>query len=136
MIQGHYIKWNPLPPLADTRMTCEALHDDWEGFRIWLRPENGPMLIVSFPSVLYHAKSDDGARLAPVANSAPLELPHTFWQVTNSALIAEFHRQSCNTREDWNITHYAFLATNEGIDVLSTEAPIFHYSDEQVKGRI
>jgi hypothetical protein len=125
MFQGRYTRWNPVPAFEDQRLSCEALHDDWEGFRIWLKPPSGSMLIVAFPSVLFHASSDDGARLSAIANTAPLDLPHAFWTVEASALIAEFHRQSCDTRRGWNITHFAFLTTNDCIDVLSTEAPVF-----------
>ncbi|MGL4325487.1 MAG: hypothetical protein ACRCTD_15735 [Beijerinckiaceae bacterium] len=125
MFQGHYIRWNPIPELDGQRMSCEALHDDWEGFRLWFKPQSGPMLIVSFPSVLLHASSEDGSRLSPIINTVPLELPHLFWKVEQSALVAEFHRQSLDTRASWNITHYAFLSVNDCIDVLATEPPVF-----------
>lgn len=125
MFQGRYIRWSPLPAFDGQRMSCEALHDDWEGFRLWFKPAIGSMLIVTFPSVLFHASSEDGARLSTIHDEVPLQLPHLFWQVEQSALVAEFHRQSLNTRTGWNITHYAFLSTNDCIDVLAAEPPVF-----------
>jgi hypothetical protein len=83
------------------------------------------MLTVAFPSVLFYACSDDGARLAAIANAVPLDLPHPFWTVEESSLVSEYHRQSCGTRQGWNITHYAFLSVNDCIDVLATESPVF-----------
>jgi hypothetical protein len=124
MFYGQYVKWSPLPDFDGQRLSCEALHDDWEGFRIWLKPPSGSMLVVAFPSVLFHASTSDSVRLSTIANTAPLDLPHAFWTVEASALIAEFHRQSCDTRRGWSIRHYAFLSTNDCIDVLSTEAPV------------
>lgn len=115
-----------MPAFENQRMSCEALHDDWEGFRLWFKSETGAMLVVAFPSVLFYASSEDGLRLAPVINEAPLQLPHLFWKVEQSALIAEFHRLSLGTREGWSITHYAFLSMNDCIDVLSLEPPVFH----------
>ena len=63
MFQGRYIKWNPYPLCEGQRMSCEALHDDWEGFRIWFKSESGPMLIAGLPPVLVYASSEDAARL-------------------------------------------------------------------------
>jgi hypothetical protein len=126
MFYGRYIRWNPVPLLEGKRMYCEAVHDDWEGFRIWLKPETGvSMLIVVFPAVLFYACSDESRRLAKIANDAPLNFPHTFWTVEESTLIAEFHRQSCGTTDGLQITHYAFLSATDCVDVLSIVPPNF-----------
>ncbi len=130
MFHGHYVRWNPVPAFEGQRLSCEALHDDWEGVRIWLKRPSGTMLIVTFPSVLIYASSSDGTRLSAIANTKPLDLPHAFWTVEASALIAEFHRQSCDTRSNWTIKHYAFLCTNDCIDVLATEAPSIRGSQD------
>ena len=107
-------------------MYCEAVHDDWEGFRIWLSPEgNERMVIVRFPHVLFYANSDEGKRLAHVENEEEMKFPHVFWKVENSKLLAEFHRQASGTTEGLAITHYAFLSSSDCVDVLSVEEPIF-----------
>jgi hypothetical protein len=107
-------------------MYCEAVHDDWEGVRIWFSPEKpSGMLVVRFEQVLFYANSGEGKRLALVENDAELEFPHIFWKVENSALLAEFHRQSCGTSESLDITHYAFLSSSDCIDVLAVAEPSF-----------
>lgn len=126
MFQGRYVRWNPLPQLEGQPMYCEAVHDDWQGFRIWLRRAPGEgMLVVRFPYVLFYANSDEGKRLAPVENDAEMKFPHVFWKVENSSLIAEFHRQSSGTSETIPIVHYAFLTSSDCIDVLASEEPSF-----------
>lgn len=126
MYQGRYVRWNPVPEHEGKRMYCEAVHDDRKGFRIWLSsdPRSG-MLVVSFPHVLFYANSDEGKRLSPVENDAELAFPHVFWKVENSALVAEFHRQSRGTAEGLAITHYAFLSSSTCVDVLAIEDPLF-----------
>jgi hypothetical protein len=127
MYYGRYIRWNPLPAFAGQRLYCEAVHDDWEGFRIWFRSaDGGGMLVAAFHDVLFYACSDEGKRLAEIANEVPLQFPHVFWTVEDSALIAEFHRQSCGTTTDLKITHYAFLSASDCVDVLAIEAPSFN----------
>ena len=107
-------------------MYCEAVHDDYEGFRIWLSPEgNEGMLIVRFPHALFYANSDEGKRLAQVENQEEMNFPHVFWKVENSKLLAEFHRQALGTTEGLALTHYAFLSSCDCIDVLSVEEPMF-----------
>jgi hypothetical protein len=126
MYQGRYIRWNPIPTLEGKGMYCEAVHDDWEGFRIWLSPDpRGGMIIVRFESVLFYANSDEGKRLSSVENQSDLEFPHVFWKVEDSALVTEFHRQSLGTCDGLNITHYAFLTSSDCIDVLSADEPSF-----------
>jgi hypothetical protein len=126
MYHGRYIRWNPLPARERRRLYCEAVHDDWEGFRIWLRPDTaGPMLIVTSHGVQFYACSNESKRLATIANQAPLDFPHAFWIVEDSALLAEFHRQSCSTTDDLKITHYAILSASDCVDVLALEPPVF-----------
>jgi len=126
MFQGRYVRWNPIPELEGQRMYCEAVHDDWEGFRIWFSPQKpSRMLIVRFEHVLFYANSDEGKRLAQVENDAELKFPHVFWKVENSALLAEFHRQSLGTSESLEIIHYAFLSSSDCIDVLAVGEPSF-----------
>lgn len=107
-------------------MYCEAVHDDLEGFRIWLSPEKpSRILVVRFDHVLCYVNSDEGKRLASVENDAEISFPHVFWKVENSALISEFHRQSLGTSESVAITHFAFLTSSDCIDVLALGDPIF-----------
>ncbi|HEV2800836.1 MAG TPA: hypothetical protein VGW12_10085 [Pyrinomonadaceae bacterium] len=108
----------------------DAVHDDWEGFRIWFSLENknaGVVAIVKFESVLLYTNSDEGYRLSGIKNIEQLKFPHLFWKVEESELLKEFHRQSEQIYEGWNITHYAFLSASDCVDVLSVNEPAFTY---------
>ena len=128
MWQGTYKKWNPIPVLEDKCLYVEAVHDDWEGFRIWFSSENtklGVVLIVKFEVALMYVNSDESYRLSSVQNREQMKFPHLFWKVENSELIKEFHRQSVNIYEDWEIQHFAFLSGGDCVDVLSLSEPTF-----------
>ncbi|SCX66581.1 hypothetical protein [Variovorax sp. EL159] len=126
MFQGRYIRWNPLVELEGVQVYVEAIHDDLEGFRIWLRPPSpGEIIIVRFDSPLFYANSDEGKRLSKVESAEQMKFPHAFWTVENSALIAEFHRQSVGVYDDLNIKHFAFLSGSYCVDVLSVVEPTF-----------
>ena len=129
MWQGTYQKWNPVPHLENKALYVEAVHADWEGFRIWFSTENrnaGVVTIVRFDAALMYVNSDESYRLSPIKNSEQMKFPHLFWQVENSELLKEFHRQSVEIYKDWEIKHYAFLSASDCIDVLSAVEPTFH----------
>ena len=128
MWQGNYRRWNPVPHLEGKCLYVDAVHDDWEGFRIWFSMENknaGVVAIVKFERVLLYTNSDESYRLSPVNNREQMKFPHLFWKVEDSELLKEFHRQSLQIYEDWEITHYAFLSASDCVDVLSVSEPTF-----------
>jgi hypothetical protein len=130
MWKGIYKKWCPMPALGDKCLYVDAVHDDWEGFRIWFSLENnnaGVVAIVKFESVLLYTNSDESYRLSGIKNSEQVKFPHLFWKVEESELLKEFHRQSEGIYEDWDITHYAFLSGSDCVDVLSQYEPTFTY---------
>ena len=116
-----------MPKYEGKRLYCEAVHDDWEGFRIWLRSEQctEAMIIIRFDSIYMYVNSDEGKRLSKVKSDEKMSFPHAFWKVENSSLVREFHRQSVGVYEDDNVQHFAFLTCNDCIDVLSVEEPNF-----------
>lgn len=124
---GTYIRWNPILAYEGKRFEIEAVHDDWEGFRIWFKPHDTtkPMLIANFDSELFYSSSDEGDRLSSVNNDISSQLPHLFWKVEDSALVTEFKRQTGGVRNDDAIVHYCFLSCNQCIDVLCTTEPKF-----------
>ena len=124
---GEYSKWNPIPKYAGICFDIEAVHDDWEGFRIWFRPHLNTMsmLIVSFDSELFYCSSDESDRLVGAKNNISKEFPHLFWKVNDSELVKEFIRQSSNVRESDAIQHYCFMSCNQCVDVLSLTEPTF-----------
>jgi hypothetical protein len=135
MWQGIYKRWNPIPKLEGVRLYCAAVHDDREGFRIWLDGEPTAFLgivVIRFENVLLYTNSDEGKRLNGIENISKVQFPHGFWKVENSSLIKEFHRQSENVYESDEIIHYAFLTCDNCIDVLSWSNPAFEYDVESL----
>ena len=53
---GKYNRISPLPEHSGVRFEVEAVHDDWEGFRIWFRPHDATkaMVIAKFDSCLLY----------------------------------------------------------------------------------
>ncbi len=128
MWQGIYRKWNPVPLLEDKFLYVEAVHDDWEGFRIWFSAKNknaGIVTIVKFDPALMYVNSDESYRLSDVQYIEDTKTAHTFWKVEDSQLLKEFHRQSVEVYTFLEIEHYAFLSGNDCIDVLSAFEPTF-----------
>ncbi len=85
----------------------------------------GVVAIVKFESVLLYTNSDESYRLSPIKNKEQMKFPHLFWKVEESELLKEFHRQSLQIYESWEITHYAFLSASGCVDVLSVNEPTF-----------
>ena len=128
MWHGTYRRWMPVSDWSSCRVDIEGVHDDWEGFRIWLRhhdPTRG-MLIVRFGSALLYDSAAESDRIGETQQEQPeLEFPHVFWTVENSELLSLFHRQSCGIHADEPLVHFSFLACNQCIDVISREPPTF-----------
>lgn len=125
MWNGIYERWNPIQEFEGQRMYCDAVHHDFEGFRIWLRgedPTKNP-LIIRFENPLLYLNSDDSNRVAPISPPQDLKFPHAFWKVEDSELVALFHRSSCEIYKDWKIVHFAFQTCDDCVDVLSTTEP-------------
>ena len=135
MWHGIYDRWEPLTDWSGCRVDIEAVHDDWDGFRIWIRHDDASkgMLIARFSRALFHCTSDEGDRISPLSPAQPaLEFPHVFWTVTDSELLALFHRHSCDVHADRELVHYSFLSCNDCVDVLSSSPPrlILGYDEE------
>ncbi len=126
MWHGRYSKWHADPAWSDSRVDIDAVRDDHEGFRIWLRhhDETLGVLVARFANPLLYVASDESYRIARIEPTQPaLEFPHVLWRVADSELVGLFHRQSAGAYESWQIDHYAFIAANEVVDVLSVDPP-------------
>jgi hypothetical protein len=131
MWKGIYKRWNPVPQLEGLRLYSDAVHDDREGFRIWLRSEDSALgvIVIRFESRLLYTNSDEMYRLAGIENNDEVRFPHAFWKVEDSGLVTEFHRQSLNIHENVPLTHFAFLSCTDCIDVLSVDEPQFNLEE-------
>ena len=126
MWHGTYNRWNPIPQLEGKRLYLEAVHDDWEGMRIWLRTEKsdgGGIIVVRFNVVEAYFSSDESNRLRRIEPEQTLNFPHAFWKVENSQLIDVLNKQSCETCLP-GLQHYAILACSDCINVLAKDVEI------------
>ncbi len=122
-----YQKWVPIHSIPDI-LYCEALHDDYEGFRILLQGEasHSPILRVSFEFVLAYRNIDEGSafKTLEVLNDAERS---SFYIVQNSHWLTWFHEESCDIYKNRHITHYAILTSDDFIDVLSECEPVVEW---------
>jgi hypothetical protein len=123
MSKDQYIKWEPIENIP-TRLYCEALHDDYEGFRIILRGEakDSRTLRITFDLPLAYRNMDEGSLLKSLKN---IKTPgdSSLYFVNDSSWIEWFHQESCGIYKGKNIIHYAIITPNDCIDVLSEYAP-------------
>ena len=120
MWHGIYRRWNPIPEFEGKRLYIEAVHDDWEGMRVWLKSENSEdgMIVLRFQGVEAYFSSDESNRLRPIEPEQFLNFPHAFWKVENSELFENLNSQSCGTSPT-GVQHFAILACEDCIDILA-----------------
>ena len=118
-----YQKWIPVESIP-TRMYCEAVHDDYEGFRILLKGEDpkSPVLRVSFESVLSYRNIDEGNLLRTLDLIRDREI-HPLYTVQNSSWLKWFHEESYNIHVNSDIVHYSIMTHDDCIDILSEFEP-------------
>lgn len=123
MVTEEYRVWTPVDSIPAT-LHCEALHDDYEGFRILLRSEDtiSPVLRVFFDAPLAYRNLDEGSLIRTLARLRPRGI-NSLFIVDNSTWLKWFLEESCGIYEGRQITHYAFLTPNDCIDVLSEIEP-------------
>ncbi|RJP74811.1 MAG: hypothetical protein C4522_22120 [Desulfobacteraceae bacterium] len=118
-----YKKWTPVDSIPK-RMFCEAIHDDYEGFRILLKGEDptSPMLRLKFDSVLLYRNIDEGAMLKTLDSIKDREI-FPLYIVHNSKWIEWFHEESHNMFIGNEIVHYSIMTPDDVIDILSENPP-------------
>lgn len=122
--------WKPIDDLPKP-IYIEAIHDDWEGFRILLRGSDPTlsMLRITFESHLSYRNTDE-SYLLKIWNSMEKELAgENFYIVENSSYIDFFNEMTGNMYSDWQVKHYAIYTISDCIDVISTNPPIVEWLD-------
>lgn len=122
--------WKPLEDLPNP-MYVEAIHDDWEGFRILLRPEDQTfsMLRIEFENKLSYRNTDESYLLKIWHTTDKETLGKIFYTVENSAYIDFFNEMSTQIYSDWKLKHFAIYTVSDCIDVISTTSPIVEWLD-------
>lgn len=116
--------WIPLEGLPKV-MYIEALHDDYEGFRILLKGEtsDSAMLRISFEDKLSY-KNTDESYLLEIWHTAEKDiLGRTFYMIDNSTYVDFFNEMTHGLYSDWRIKHYAIYTVSDCIDIISVKPP-------------
>lgn len=121
--KGHVERWQILPsaPIIDC---VELLRHDERALVILLRPVefDGRYLKIIFENALCYRVAPEGLSFNSVELIDRSLWEATFFKVSNSAFVRQFHENSSGAFDDWDITHYAIF-TNFNVDVLSIDEP-------------
>ncbi len=124
--QETYRPWQPMEDLPKTRY-CEAVHDDWEFFRILLRPEDPtrPMLRLLFDAVIGYRNVNESYRLRLLDDRKAMQNRGTLFVVDHSNWLRWLSEESHGVVEHMhgNPVHYAILTPEDCIDVASAYPP-------------
>lgn len=124
-----YQKWAPIEGIP-ARLYCEAMHDDYEGFRILLKGESAEssVLRVAFDPALAYRNIDEGKLLKTISK---IENPGstTLYTVANSSWVDWFKAESSGILKGKEIAHYAIYTPNDCIDVLAEYEPKVEWLD-------
>ncbi len=106
------------------RLFVEAVHDDYEGFRILLRGDAATdrMLRVSFEMPLLYRKTDEGDRLKTVHEN-PAITQSALFTVEQSTLVEWLASESDGMRGTDKMTHFLFACSNDVLEVISEFKP-------------
>ena len=121
-------KWMPNTTVDITeRLYLEALHDDHEGFRLFLRgsENNSKTLKVSFSHSLCYRNTDESNLIKTLYQQNFDGWP--FFTVKNSNFLKWFLEESCGTLDTKDLMHYAVYTPNDCIDILSVETPCIEW---------
>lgn len=100
----------------------EALHDDFEGFRVILHsPSQKQRYRVSFDDVFFYLVSDEGKRLR--LGQSFIKQESVIYKADKSAFLDWSFSENLEIvpKDKWN--HYLILAADDIIEVISSSAP-------------
>jgi hypothetical protein len=122
--KGRVERWRILPPPPQIDYLV-SLHQDEANLMIFLRPIefDGLYLKISFDNAHSLRNTPEGLCFNAVDLIEKELWGTTFFIVTNSAFVRQFHEYSSWAFDDWNITHYAIFTSNFCVDILSSEEP-------------
>lgn len=122
MNKANFKDWTPLDNIPKV-MYCEAIYDDYEGFRILLKgeEESSPTLIFEFNNARAYRKLDEGDILRTI-DSIDNPGRSSLYLVDNSSWLEWFIEDGYGINKDSKIKHYAIYTPTDCIDILS-EAP-------------
>jgi len=120
---NNFKEWKLFPNIPK-RLHCEALHDDYEGFRLLLKSEDpsSDLLKIYFDAHLAYQNIDEGDRLRTISEDGDMGRS-TLYTVENSGWVRWFCEECYGKYDSDEIVHYAIFTPNGCIDVLSKFPP-------------
>ncbi len=125
MNKNSFNLWTPISPIPK-EVQVEAIYDDWEGFRILLRCDDGvnsKMLRILFENNLSYSNTDESFLLRRWGQMPESIVGNIFYLIKDSSYIEFFTKQSAGLYEKWDIKHYAIYTISDCIDILSMTEP-------------
>lgn len=123
MSQEVYERWDPVQGVP-SRMYCDAIHDDHEGFRILLRPEDPTCstLRIRFEGAIGYRNVNESYRQRTWSRFDGEGLGSLFC-VANSDWVDWIKKESAGVLDNSNVVHYAILTDEDCIEVVSEFPP-------------
>jgi hypothetical protein len=120
-----YKEWNETKHWP-SNLYLQALHDDYEGFRLLLEDKvTGAVYRLAFDSNLAYRNIDEGDLLRSTATLIKTRTSIvTVYEVENSEWLRWFREESNGKYDSQKIYHWTITTPNDWIDVLSIEPPI------------
>ncbi len=114
--------WTPIENLP-REIYLEALHDDYEGFRLLLRGKSlyDAVLRVHFDNVLSYRNTDEGDLIRTLAEVVP---GWCFYTVEDSTFKQWLEDERQGAYDSTNVSHYAIYTPNDCVDILTESEPI------------
>jgi hypothetical protein len=128
--EEYYKKWEPISGIP-SELYVEALHDDYEFFRVLLKGKSpqAKMLRIYFDSVYAYRNIDEIYRLR-TWNNFKGERPSSLFIVENSKWLEWFHEESQELYLEHSIKHYAIHTVQDCIDILSEHEPLVEWLND------
>lgn len=128
MSEQKYRKWSPIDGVPD-RLFVEAIHDDYEGFRVLVRGEDrvSATLRLSFGPVVAYRNINESYRLRTWASLPGSRGLPGLVILVNSKWIDWLVQESSGVLDSAALVHYAIYTPEDCIDIVTEFAPIVEW---------
>jgi hypothetical protein len=107
-----------------TRVVCEYLIDDHQGFRFALSGEGETRwVLISFDSTCAYRKVDEGDFLRTLMG-LPINTKTFIYEALDSSFLDWYVQETLSIRTGERVRHFIFLSQNDCIEVLTEVMPV------------
>ena len=123
-----YEAWKPIEGLPRV-LYVEALHDDYEGLRVLLRPNDSSsrMLRIVFESVVGYMNVNEGYRQRTWGSIPSMETLPTMLTVRDSKWVEWLMEDAGGVLSKDELIHFAIYTPEDCIDVVTAFPPQVHW---------